>query len=245
MNGSLCYERVRGIAGGLWMVRCWMGAAHDDGAIVAQGGVEQPAREVWVADVDLWGRPRVLIARWAASRAPALWFVAVPDSTGDRFAMNIVAFSSPMLPPGTIVSDDEFVDAPVESSEQVGAIKWWIAEAEVDQVFVSPRFRRRHVATALIYTASGFHQMHGWPGKLHSDGRRTDLGAKFLETYPHPHRVAKEIIPVPSMDPPQGHSTTPPALIQDSDPRHPRSDVRRRPGPRTSQHRPAARGDLG
>lgn len=62
------------------------------------------------------------------------------------------------------------------------------------------RWRRRHVATALIYAASGYHQLHGWPGRLRSDGRRTTMGDGLVAGLRHPGRIAPLATRMPPMD---------------------------------------------
>ena len=56
------------------------------------------------------------------------------------------------------------------------------------------------MATAVIYAASAYHQLHGWPGRLHSDGRRTTLGEQLVAGLRHPDRIAPLETLMPPMD---------------------------------------------
>jgi hypothetical protein len=196
------YERLAALPGGRWQVRCLVGGAHPDGEVVENPGDTSGLFELWRADLDAEGRPRVRVTPDAVPGAPAMWFVALPDLTGPRAAMTLVGYDDIQIPPGTVISDGLFFHLSVRNDDQVGAIRWWRDEAVVDQVYVGDRWRRRHVATAIIYAASAFHQLHGGPGRLHSDGRRTDLGQSLVAGLRHPDRIAPLAHLMPPMDGP-------------------------------------------
>jgi hypothetical protein len=67
------------------------------------------------------------------------------------------------------------------------------------------------VATALIYAASAYHQLHGWPGRLHSDGRRTAMGEQLAAGIRHPSRIAALDHLLPPMDPNRPDQASSPA----------------------------------
>jgi hypothetical protein len=181
-------------------VRCWLGGDHPDGAVVDDPGDTTGLFELWRADVDEQGRPVLWVNPEAVPAAPAMWFVALPEPAAPRRPVALVGFDDPCVAPGTVISDGAFFHLPVRSEDQVGAIRWWTDEAVVDQVFVGDRWRRRHVATAVIYAASAYHQLHGWPGRLHSDGRRTSLGEQLVAGLRHPDRIAPLETLMPPMD---------------------------------------------
>ena len=56
------------------------------------------------------------------------------------------------------------------------------------------------LGTVMIYSASAFHQAHGWAGVLHGDGRRTYVGDKFVAGLRHPQRYAPLVETQPPMD---------------------------------------------
>jgi hypothetical protein len=198
---SAWYHRQGQLPDGRWRVRCLFSDDHPDGTTVDDPGDTEGRFEIWHADLDDEGRPRLLVNPDAVPDAPAMWFVALPEPTAERPAMTLVGFDQDVVPAGSVINDGTFFHLPVRSDDQVGAIRWWTGEAVVDQVFVSERFRRRHVASALIYAASAYHQLHGWPGRLHSDGRRTSMGEQLVAGLRHPDRIAPLSDLMPPMDP--------------------------------------------
>jgi hypothetical protein len=198
---SAWYERSGDLPGGRWRVRCLFSDDHPDGTAVDVAGDTAGLFEIWRADLDDEGRPRLLVNLDAVPGAPAMWFVALPETNAPRPAMALVGFDSPAVPAGTVINDATFFHLPVSNDDQVGAIRWWKGEAVVDQVFVGDRWRRRHVASALIYAASAYHQLHAWAGRLHSDGRRTSLGQELVAGLRHPDRIAPLSDLMPPMDP--------------------------------------------
>lgn len=105
-----------------------------------------------------------------------------------------LGWQSPAPPTGT--------SAWYERLAPLSTDRWWRNDAVVDQVYVSPDMRRSHLATHVIYAASAFHQLHGWPGRLHSDGRRTMLGEALVAEFRHPGRIAPLEKLLTPMDPP-------------------------------------------
>lgn len=196
------YHRQGPLPGRRWRVRCLFSDDHPDGAVVDDPG-ELPGRfEIWRADLDEQERPRLLVHPDAAPGAPSMWFVTLPELNAPRPAMTLVGYEHDVLPPGTVIPDGQFFHLPTRNRDQVGAIRWWRDEAVVDQVYVGDLWRRRHVATAMIYAASAYHQLHGWPGRLHSDGRRTSMGEHLVAGLRHPDRIASLDRLMPPMDPP-------------------------------------------
>lgn len=199
---SAWYHRIGPLPGKRWETRCFFSDHHPDGTIVEEPGDIEDAFEIWHADLDEEGRPRIRVQPEAVPGAPAMWFVALPEPKAAQPAMALVAFEDPSIPAGSVINDATFFHLPVSNDDQVGAIRWWTQEAVVHQVFVGERWRRRHVASAVIYAASAYHQLHGWPGRLHSDGRRTDLGQQLVAGLRHPDRIADLDELMPPMDPP-------------------------------------------
>lgn len=182
-------------------MRCVFSDDHPDGTTVDDPGDVAGRFEIWRADLDDEGRPRLLVNPEAVPGAPPMWFVALPEPNDPRPAMSLVGFNHDVVPFGSVISDPVFFHLPVPNDEQVGAIRWWSEEAVVDQVFVGDQWRRRHVASAMIYAASAYHQLHGWPGRLHSDGRRTQMGQQLVAGLRHPDRIAELSQLMPPMDP--------------------------------------------
>lgn len=183
-------------------VRCIFSDDNADGSSVDAPGDLEGRFVLWRADVDDDGRPRIFVNPLAMPDAPSLWFVGLPEFDASRPAMTLVGYEDPSIPVGSVVPDTTFFGLPIRSQDQVGAIRWWRDDAVVDQVYVGDAWRRRHVATALIYTASAYHQLHGWPGRLHSDGRRTSMGERLVAGIRHPSRIAVLDTLMPPMDEP-------------------------------------------
>ncbi|WP_436795260.1 hypothetical protein [Actinospongicola halichondriae] len=195
------YHRIGALPGGRWQTRCYFSDHHPDGNIVEEPGDIADCFEIWHAALDGEGRPWVQVNPDAVPGAPAMWFVALPERGGSRPAMTLVGYAHDAIPAGSVVNDATFFHLPVANDDQVGAIRWWTDEAVVDQVYVGDQWRRRHVASALIYAASAYHQLHGWPGRLSSDGRRTTMGQSLVAGLRHPDRIAPLDEVMPPMDP--------------------------------------------
>lgn len=198
---SAWYVREAPLRHGRWQVRCHVDDRHPDGEVVDEPGDVDGVFVLWHASESTDGHSTIELAPGVCPGAPDCWFVALPERDAQPEAMTLVAFSTPHQPAGTVVSDAEFFHLPVRSDEQLGAIRWWPDEAVVDQVYVHGDWRRRHVATVLIYTASAYHQHQGWPGRLHSDGRRTKMGDALVTGLRHPDRIAPLQLVLPPMDP--------------------------------------------
>jgi len=184
------YERISSLSGGRWHVRCWMHDRYSDGEVIVEPGDHRGDFLLWDADSDSGDRPVISVSPAVRPDSPDVWFVELHDEDAHGPAVTLVAFDTPHMAPGTVIDDPTFFHLPVRSDEQVAAIRWWRTDAVVDQVYVRPELRRSHLATHVIYAASAFHQHHGWPGRLHSDGRRTMLGEALVAEFRHPGRIA-------------------------------------------------------
>jgi hypothetical protein len=187
---------------GRWSVRCFLDDRHPDGQVITDPGPLDGLFVLWSAGLDPEGRTRIRVSPAVAPGAPACWFVVLPEKS--PAAVTLVAFSSPLVPTGRVIENAEFFHLPVASESQLGAIRWTVNDAVVDQVYVGEEWRRRHLATVLIYTASAFHQHQGWRGRLHSDGRRTVMGELLVTGFRHPERIADLEHLMDPMDPREG-----------------------------------------
>lgn len=165
----------------------WRGPGHPDGAVLdADAARTDGATRLWSLRFDDEGRP---IVRFPSLPGVApVWFCLLAQRPKDPMLVDLVAFDRPVLPPGTVVSDVDFPLLGIASSEQVGAVRWDRSTSIVRLVYVQPEHRRQQLASALVYAASAVHQSHGWVGALRSDGRRTDLGQRFVVALGHPER---------------------------------------------------------
>jgi hypothetical protein len=183
------FDEVRG----RWVVRAFRGPRYPDGVVV---GEEDPdldgAEPLWMVTGD--GKRRSIVAvseRIVPSASTAtLWFVELSERPDLPDEAQLVAFASDHLPPGTVIDRFAFAGLGVANEDQVGAVKWRPSSGVVAEIFIRPSERRQQLATLILYAASAVHQSHGWPGALRSDGRRTDLGERFVTGLAHPQRIA-------------------------------------------------------
>ena len=189
-----------------WRVSCFKGPQHPDGATLEGDAAVRAADGVgalllWTADDDGQGRLRVEVSREVLPKAPDTWYVAIPRPTQRPPVVELVGFASDHLPPGTVVDNPTFMTLAVRSDQQVAAVRWQSDTAVVEEVYVAPAWRRHQLGIKMVRAASAFHQVHGWPGALHSDGRRTDLGQEFTVGLAHPERIARWTQRAAPMDP--------------------------------------------
>ena len=196
------YLRRRSLPHGRWSVECFVSHDHADGEILDGNLSLDGTYRHWSADLDAKNRPVIAVNPLSTGPSPPLWFVAVPETDRVPQCVSLVAFVGDLRPPGTIVSDAEFFSMDVRSEDQVAALRWSIDDGTVDQIFVNSAWRRKGVGSTTIYTADGFHQFNGWPGRLKSDGRRTEMGETFIATLRFPQRMAPLQDLAPPMDPP-------------------------------------------
>jgi GNAT superfamily N-acetyltransferase len=159
---------------------------HPDGA-----RVELPAatahREVGddaVCTADYGDELRVTALRVGgrvAPDAPPLWFVEVREPSGAPPAVSLVAFTGDDVPAGSL--RDDLGGTSATSADQVGAVRWYPATGEVDQIYVQPQWRRRRIGNVLLVCAATLSYARGWP-RFWGDGQRTTLGEQFRNASP-------------------------------------------------------------
>ena len=187
-----------------WRARCIVDNTHPD-ATVLDGPIEtNGAFELWRVGVDAAGHSVISLNPLTFPGAPPLWFVVIPELAAPEPAMTLVGFATDDVPFGTVLTDPEFFSLPVSTSMQVGAIRWWHLDGVVDQVFIAEEWRRRHLGTLMTYAANAFQVHNGWPAKLTSDGRRTELGRHLDAGTQFPDRFSPIEETSPPMDPPKG-----------------------------------------
>jgi hypothetical protein len=203
--------RIARLPGGRWRLKGYFDDAFPLGTVLDEPVDTTGMFEIAAADLDQEGRPNVWVSTVATGHEVPLWFVHLSDGDDPQPNATLVAFTGDHVPAGTVVTDAQFFHMPVSSAEQVGAIRWWTDEALIDQVYVADAWRRRHLATALLYSASAFHQFNGWAGWLHADGRRTLHGEHLALGLRHPNGFAPLQRLTAAMDDPPG--TPPPERL--------------------------------
>lgn len=146
----------------------------------------------------------LLIMPLVARRSPPLWFAEVRESTARPPAVHLIAFASGGLAggpaPGSLLDESAVTNVNVTSDDQVGALRWYPATGEVDQVYVQPAWRRRGISGALIIGAGALSVARGWP-RLWGDGQRTVQGEQLRNASPWRHRAADLTHTAPPMTP--------------------------------------------
>jgi GNAT superfamily N-acetyltransferase len=188
----------------VWFAVVWSDR-HPDGDRV-ELLAEAAAREVGddavcVASYDDSSRVTGLrVGARGAPKAPPLWFVEYRESTARPPAVSLMAFSGHGTAPGSLVDQVDVADLPVSGSDQLGAVRWYPATGEVDQVYVQPEWRRRTMAGALIGAAAALSYARSWP-RLWGDGQRTEQGEGLRNASAWWHRAADLTHIAPPMTP--------------------------------------------
>jgi GNAT superfamily N-acetyltransferase len=123
----------------------------------------------------------------------------VAETAAHPPATNLIAFAGHGVQPGTLL-DAAGLRGRVTSTDQLGAIRWFPATGEVDQVYVDPAWRRRSVGNALINAASALTYAREWP-RMWGDGQRTEIGEHFRNASPWRARTAELTDLAPPMTP--------------------------------------------
>jgi GNAT superfamily N-acetyltransferase len=172
------------------------GNQHADGTAVDwPHGTPLPAAEdgAWgVAVLDDLGLPTdIHLATDAfAPKARPVWFCEVRELTADPPAVNLLAFTGAGVRAGRVLDEPAAREAGATTADQVGAVRWWPASGEIDQIYVQPQWRRRHVATVLLHAAAMLSVARGW-ARLWSDGQRTELGEQLRNARDWRQRAAE------------------------------------------------------
>ena len=141
-----------------------------------QAAVEVGDDVVCTATYDEHGRVAfVERAPSFAPMAPPLWFVELRESAAQPPAVNLIAFTGHGQRVGSILDDADLSNLSIASEDQLGAIRWYPATGEIDQIYVAPRARRQQIGSALLISAGTLSLARGWP-RFWSDGQRTVLG---------------------------------------------------------------------
>lgn len=134
---------------------------------------------------------------------PPLWFLEVPEPDAVPPAATLVAFTGHGVEAGAVVTGPEIAASGVTSDDQVGAVRWFPASGEVDQVYVQPTWRRRRVASTLIAASATLHEARGL-SRFWGDGQRTEMGEALRGSSDWAHRAADQTHVSPPMTPRSG-----------------------------------------
>jgi ribosomal protein S18 acetylase RimI-like enzyme len=136
-----------------------------------------------------------------APGAPPLWFGEVAETATSPPAVNLLAFTGERATPGALLDGAAMRSVGATTGDQLGAVRWYPATGEVDQIYVHPEWRRRHIAGALVAAAATLSYARDWP-RLWSDGQRTEMGEQLRNSSPWRTRTADLTHLAPPMTPP-------------------------------------------
>jgi GNAT superfamily N-acetyltransferase len=126
---------------------------------------------------------------WFAPKAPPMWFAELRESAASPPAVSLLAFTGAGQAANSLVDQSDLRNVAVVSSDQLGALRWYPATGEIDQVYVQPPWRRRNIASALLGAAASLSVSRDWP-RFWSDGQRTALGEDLRNARTWRHRAA-------------------------------------------------------
>jgi len=136
-----------------------------------------------------------------AAPAPlGVWFAGYRETSATPPAVSLMAFAGHGVAAGALVDEAGLAELPVETEDQLAAVRWYPGTGEVDQIYVRPDRRRQRLGNALIGAAATLSYARGWP-RLWSDGQRTALGEQFRNASPWQHRTAELTHLAPPMTP--------------------------------------------
>lgn len=136
----------------------------------------------------------------AAPKAPPVWFAEVREPAARPPAVNLLAFTGHGQAAGALLDPAQLTNVNVTTADQLGALRWYPATGEVDQLYVQPDWRRRSIAGALIAAAGSLALARDWP-RLWGDGQRTTMGEALRSASTWRHRAAPLTHVAPPMTP--------------------------------------------
>lgn len=177
--------RALGPDGGTAWTALANSTTHPDGATIERPEDEALAElgdaAIGFARFDDEGKvERVELTPRGLRSAPPLWFAEVDESDATPPAVTVIAFSGHDVEPGRLVDRAALGATGVVSADQLGAFRWYPATGEVDQVYVSPAWRRRNIATVIISAVAIITFARDWPA-LWGDGQRTAEGDRMAQ----------------------------------------------------------------
>lgn len=144
------------------------------------------------------------VAARVAPLAPPVWFAELRESAAQPPTVSLLAFTGHGQPDGVLIGAGDASNVDVASGDQLGALRWYPATGEVDQIYVQPAWRRRGIATVLLTAGATLSVARDWP-RFWSDGQRTAMGEQLRNARSWRERAADLTHLAPPMTP--GEST--------------------------------------
>jgi GNAT superfamily N-acetyltransferase len=155
---------------------------------------------------------RIQVFAPVAPGAPGMVYTDALDTAGQFAAATLVAFERPAEPgpgspwegvaEGALLDGATFAALGLTEADQVGAVQWWPHNGQITQLYVSPLWRRRKVASKIVVAAELVSRSRGGQ-RVRGGGERTQLGEAFTSGAPSfwTHRVADLTTVRPPMTP--------------------------------------------
>jgi GNAT superfamily N-acetyltransferase len=115
--------------------------------------------------------------------------------------VSLIAFTGHGQPHGAVLDQTDVAALDVVRSDQLGAVRWYPATGEIDQIYVTPSWRRRSIGTVLVIVGTTLSVARDWP-RFWTDGQRTELGERMRAASEWGHRAAELTNIAPPMTPP-------------------------------------------
>ncbi|MCU1656449.1 MAG: hypothetical protein JWO57_1105 [Pseudonocardiales bacterium] len=143
------------------------------------------------------------VASTLVPKAAPLWFAEVREAMAQPPAVHLMAFVGHGVRPGALLDETALSNVDVAGPDQLGAVRWYPATGEVDQIYVDPAHRRMRIGTALLHAAAVLSVARGW-SRLWGDGQRTAMGEAFRNASYWRERAADLTHVAPPMTPGDG-----------------------------------------
>ena len=153
------------------------------------------------SSVDAVGRLVVGLDDAHLPEAPALWYILLREYHRPTPTQSLLAFATGDHPDGTVVEAAEYTGKmPPTMREQVAAIRWGFGDPKLEQLYVSPDWRRRRIAIKLIHIADLTNVAGGWGGFIYGGDQTTDMGAELASAWTNSSRLRERTVRLPPMD---------------------------------------------
>jgi len=124
--------------------------------------------------------------------APATWYALEENSTPVSMVA-IHAIVSDLFTPGCVVDLKDAVEAGLKPSDRAGFIKWFREDSRIQQVFVSPNWRRQRISTVLFGVADIIIISGGYGPYLNGGDVTTPDGEELRKAWSNSPRVTPRI----------------------------------------------------
>lgn len=162
---------------------------------ICRDEVRPEGEVVYFGSLDATGRFVIHLERAEYAVVPPVWFVLQEHPEAQPPHVILRAFACSTFPVGTVVDAADAIAAGVQVNSQIAAIQWGHGDPNLQQVFVHPEWRRRHLALAMIGAADLVNMCRGFSGgrALYGGDVTTAGGEHLREAWSSSPRVSERI----------------------------------------------------